>query len=177
MAEENNFNLNNSIFTPRIFPTSEQFTFHSVECKQVKDIINALPSNKAPGIDKVPTRVIKDCLLIILPFVTSIINASLSSSTFPGIWKTAEITPILKQGNHELPNNNRPISLLPVLSKVCERVAYNQFVTYLTTKKRLTTKQNGSKKWHSTETSLLRTTDAFLKGIDNKKLTACVLLH
>ena len=45
----------------------------------------------------------------------------------------------------------------------------------MTTKKRLTTKQNGSKKWHSTETSLLRTTDAFLKGID-KKLTACVLL-
>ena len=58
----------------------------------------------------------------------------------------------------------------------CERVAYNQFVTYLTTKKRLTTKQNGSKKWHSTETSLLRTTDTFLKGIDKKKLTACVLL-
>ena len=46
----------------------------------------------------------------------------------------------------------------------------------MTTKKRLTTKQNGSKKWHSTETSLLRTTDAFLKGIDNQKLTACVLL-
>ena len=176
MAEENNFALNNSIFTPRRFPTSEQFTFHSVECKQVEDIINAMPSNKAPGIDKVPTRVIKDYLPIILPFVTSIINASLSSSTSPGIWKTAEITPIPKQGNHKLPNSNRPISLLPVLSKVCERVAYNQFVTYLTTKKRLTTKQNGSKKWHSTETSLLRKTDAFLKGIDNKKLTACVLL-
>ena len=176
LAEENNFDFNNSIFTPRSFQTSEQFTFHSVEYKQVEDIINAMPSNKAPGIDKVPTRVIKDCLPIILPFVTPIINASLSSSTFPGIWKTAEITPIPKQGNHELPNNNRPISLLPVLSKVCERVAYNQFVTYLTTKKTLTTKQNGSKNWHSTETSLLRTTDAFLKGIDNKKLTACVLL-
>ena len=69
-----------------------------------------------------------------------------------------------------------PISLLPALSKVCERVANNQFVTYLTTKKRLTTKQNGSKKWHSTETSLLHMTDPFLKGIDNNKLTACVLL-
>ena len=79
LAEENNFDLNNSIFTPRSFPTSEQLTFHSVECKQVENIINAMPSNKAPGIDKVPTRVIKDCLPIILPFVTSIINASLSS--------------------------------------------------------------------------------------------------
>ena len=50
LAEENNFDLNNSIFTPRSFPTSEQFTFHSVECKQVEDILNAMPSNKAPGI-------------------------------------------------------------------------------------------------------------------------------
>ena len=96
LAEENNFDLNNSIFTSKSFPTSEQFTFHSVECKQVEDIINAMPSNKAPGIDKLPTRVVKDCLPIILPFVTSIINASLLSSTFPGIWKTAEITPIPK---------------------------------------------------------------------------------
>ena len=100
----------------------------------------------------------------------------MSSQNRDRICKTAEITPIPKQGNHELPDNNRPISLLPVLSKVCERDAYNQFVTYLTTKKTLTTKQNRSKNWHSTETSLLRKTDAFLKGIDNKKLTACVLL-
>ena len=134
------------------------------------------PSNKAPGIDKVPTRVLKDSLLITLPLITSIINASLLASTFPEVWKTAEITPIPKQGNHELPNNNRPISLLPALSKVCERVAYNQFVTYLTTKERLNTKQSDNRKCLSTEKSLIHTTDAFLKGIDDKKLTACVLL-
>ena len=56
-------------------------------------------------------------------------------------------------------------------------MAYNQFVTYLTTKERLTTKQSGDKKWFSTETSLLHTTDAFLKGIDDKKLIACMLLN
>ena len=54
--------------------------------------------------------------------------------------------PVPKQGNHELPNNNRPISLLHALSKVCERVAYNQFVTYLTTRERLTTQQSDNKK-------------------------------
>ena len=140
----------------------------------VADVIKAMPSNKAPGIDKMPTRVLKDSLLITLPFITSVINASLLASAFSEVWKTAEITPIPKQANHELPNSNRPISLLPALSKVCERVAYNQFVTYLTTKERLTTKQSGNKKWFSTETSLIHTTDAFLKGIDDKKLTACV---
>ena len=135
-----------------------------------------MPSNTAPGIDKVPTRVLKDSLLITLPLIMLIINASLLASTFPEVWKTAEITPIPKQGNHELPNNNRPISPLPALSKVCERVTYKQFVTYLTTKGRLTTKQSGNKKWFSTETSLIHTTDAFLKGIDDKKLTVYVLL-
>ena len=49
-------------------------------------------------------------------------------------------------------------------------------VTYLTTTKRPTAKQSGNRKWFSTETSLIHTTDAFLKGIDDKKLTACVLL-
>ena len=176
LAEEHNFVLHENAFTPKCFPTSEQFTFNYVDCKQVADVINAMPSNKAPGIDKVPTRVFKDSLLITLPFITSIINASLLASTFPEVWKTAEITPIPKQGNHELPNNNRLFSVLPALLKICERAAYNQVVTYLTTKERLTTKQSGNKKWFSTETSLIHTTAAFLKGTDDKKLTACIRL-
>ena len=64
------------------------------------------------------------------------------------------------------------------MSRVCKRVAYNQFVTYLTTSEGLTTKLRGNKKWFSTETSLIDTTDAFLKrivGVGNK-LTAYVLL-
>ena len=42
-----------------------------------------------------------------------------------------EVIPILKQGDHEVPDNNRPIALLPMLSKVCERIALNQFLPYL----------------------------------------------
>ena len=90
LTKEHNFDLHESAFTSRCFPTNEQFTFNYVECKQVADIINGMPSNNAPGIDKVPTRVLKDSLPIILPFITSIINVSLSSSTFPDVWKTAE---------------------------------------------------------------------------------------
>ena len=68
-------NLWLNAFSPKFFPTSEQFTFNYVDCKQVADVINAMPSNKAPGIDKVPTRVLKDSLLITLPFITSIISS------------------------------------------------------------------------------------------------------
>ena len=77
LAEEHNFVLHENAFTPKCFPTTEQFTLTYVDCKQVTDVINAMPSNKAPGIDKAPTRVLKDSLLITLPFITSITNASL----------------------------------------------------------------------------------------------------
>ena len=103
-----------------------------------------MATNKAPGIDKIPVRVIKDCLPAILSSLMSIINASFTTNTFPDAWKLAEVTPVLKSGDHEVPNNKRPISLLPVLSKVCERAAFNQFTAYLVSKERLTSKQSGN---------------------------------
>ena len=76
-----------------------------------------MPSDKAPGIDKISIRVIKHSLPAILPSVTSIINESLASNTFPMQWKTPEVIPVLEEGDHEKPNNYHPISLLPVLQK------------------------------------------------------------
>ena len=78
----------------------------------------------------------------------------------PSDWKFAEIFPILKEGDYEQASNNRPISLLPIMSKVCDKVALNQLTPYLTSKQRLATNQSGNRKWHSTETSLLSSTDA-----------------
>lgn len=120
-----------------------------------------MPTGKAPGNDKIPLRVIKDCLPAILPTLTSIVSNSLTSGVFPSIWETAEEIPIHKQCDHEKPENNRPISLLPILSKICERTALNQELN-----KRLSIKQSGNKKWHSTETSLIHTTDTILNAIE-----------
>ena len=81
-------------------------------------------------------KVIKDALPCILPTITEIVNCSLLTSVFPTIWKEAEVIPLLKDGDHEVANNNRPISLLPALSKICERVASNQLTEYMVQKKR-----------------------------------------
>ena len=86
------------------------------------------------------------------------------------------MSPILKDGDREIPNNYRPISLLSVLSKICERVAHDQLTSFLIANQRLSPKQCGNKKWNSTETSILQTTDAILEAIDKKQLTATVLL-
>ena len=133
-----------------------------------------LPSNKAPGSDKISTRVIKDGLSVII--ITYIINASLASGVFPGGWKQAEVTPIPKEGDHNQPGKNKLISLLPVLSKVCERIVLNQLTAYLTTNNCLSAKQSGNKKFHSTETTLISSSDAILTGMDKQDLSAMVLL-
>lgn len=63
-----------------------------------------------------------------------------------------------------------------MLSKICERVAHKQLISFLTANQCLSPMQSGNKKWNSTETSILQTTDAILEAIDKKQLTATVQL-
>ena len=132
--------------------------------------------DKSPGPDKVTARVLKDCLDVILGPLTDIINCSVLTSSFPAKWKEAEVIPILKDGDHEVAANNRPISLPPIASKVCERIVLDQVNSYLTENKLLTSHQRGNKKSHSTETLNILVTDNILEAMNDKKITALVLL-
>ena len=136
----------------------------------------SIPINKSPGPDKINMRIIRDSLPYILTPVTNIINSSLLSSTYPDSWKLAEVVPIPKEGNYEITSNNRPMSLLPILSKVCEKVALNQLTEYLNKYNLLSPCQSGNKRNHSTETININTTDRILKSMDQKKLTALILI-
>ena len=121
-----------------------------------------------------PLRVVS--ALCVVSTLTCLINLSFASNTFPQAGKKAEVIPHPKEGDHELPNNNRPISLLPALSKVLKRIALNQYLDYLTSHGRLTTHQRGNRKMHSTETLSLHVTDYIFKAIDAKKVTGMVLI-
>lgn len=131
----------------------------------------SIPSKKSPGYDKIPIRVFKDCLSAILPSITGLINNSFRSNIFPNVWKIAEIVPIPKMDDYQLANTNRPISLLPMLPKVCERVAHKQLTSYLSSYDWLSVFQSGNKKWYSTKTAIIHSNDFILNAIDKKKLT------
>ena len=128
------------------------------------------------GPDKVSMSVLKDCLPVVLGPITNIINFSFATSTFPDDMKLAEVIPLLKDSDHEVASNNRPLSLLNTVSKICERAVLNQFNSYLTRNKRLSVQQSGNKKQHSTETLNLLITDHLLDAMDNKKLYAVILI-
>ena len=95
---------------------------------------------------------------------------------FPLAWKKSEVIPTLKEGDYEIPNDNRPDSLLPVASEICERVVLNQLMEYMYQKGFLTEHQSGNKKLHSTETLNILVLDMILDAMDRKELTAAVLL-
>ena len=130
----NNINISDTslISTPMTRNSSEElFNFTPVTCTQVERIVSSMPSNKSPGPDKVSMRIIKECLPVILGPLTDIINCSFATSTFPNSWKASEVIPLLKDGDHEEPSNNRPLLMLAVASKICEKVALQQFSNYL----------------------------------------------
>ena len=155
---------------------SQNFSFVPVSRGEVRRTIMAFQSNKAPGHDKVRMSTIKDALPCILPVVTDMINRSLQTSVFPLAWKILEVTPLLKEGDHKVPaNKNRPLSLLPAISKICERVALNQLTSYMNEKKFLSKHQSGNKKLYSWETLGVFMTDKVFKAMDSKELTVIIL--
>ena len=152
------------------------FYFKPVSCSEVREVLTVMPSNKAPGYERIPLFVIKDCLPYILPTLIGLINSSFACSEFPRAWKKSVIVPHLKDGGHVVPNNNRPISLLPVHSKVAEKTALIQFNDFLTKQDILTQHHSGNRKNHSTETLSLLVTDHIFRAIDQQQLTAMVLI-
>jgi hypothetical protein len=80
------------------------------------------------------------------------------------------------EGDHELPSNNRSLSLLIVVSKICEKVVLCQFTTFLFHNECLTSHQSGNRRYHSLETLNVLVDDIILEAMDQKSVTALILL-
>ena len=82
-------------------------------------------------------------------------NTSIRSGIFPNDWKSAKVSPVFKHDDKEDSNNHRPISVIPVISEVIERIIHNQLYDYLITNNILSKYQSGFRPPHSTLTALL----------------------
>lgn len=154
----------------------EGFEFQNVNETDVKSVIKSLASDKASEYDKISARVLNDSCESIAPVISRLVNSSFQMAAFPKAWKIAEVIPVPKEGNSEEAANNRPISLLPILSKVSERLAHKQFVEFLITNDKLSLYQSGNRKMYSTETAHINVSDNLLKAIDEKSASLLVLL-
>ena len=87
---------------------------------------------------------------------------------FPDLLKIAKVKPLFKRGDTALLNNYRPISLLPTISKVFERVIYSQLYAYFNDNNLMSEQQYGFRAQHSTELASVKLVDPIIKQMDNR---------
>ena len=88
---------------------------------EVLKSLKMLNVNKATGSDGIPARLLRETVDIIAPSLTKLFNKSLQLGIIPDEWKVANVVPVYKKGRKDCVENYRPISLLPLVSKVLER--------------------------------------------------------
>ena len=175
-------NLSNNLppssrdFSEYLEPVDCVFNFSNITDDAVLRKILKLKSNKGVGPDNIPPKLIKDSAEVIAPYLSYIFNRSLSERKFPDDWKSARVCPIFKSGKRDECANYRPISILSAISKIFEKLVFEQLSRYLTTNKILTDYQSGFRKGFSTCFSLLRTTNEWLVNMDKGLINGVVFL-
>ena len=102
------------------------FSLSPITSQEVEDLLNSIPTNKATGADGVSARIVRIAASAISISLSKIINYCIENSKFPSAWKVAKVIPIYKgKGDQHDMSNYRPISVLPVLSKLFERHVSN----------------------------------------------------
>ena len=156
--------------------SSQSFYIKEVDQEKVGKIINKLSNSKSKDLFGLDTALIKTHSSTLIKPITHLINLSIRTGKFPQSWKTAIITPILKAGAPDHVGNYRPISILPVFSKVLEKVIAEQLVDHLESNELIYPKQFGFRSGYSTEMANCYLTENIKSSLDKANVVGAVFL-
>ena len=154
----------------------DYFHLASVSENSILTILKAIQVLKVAGIDNLSGRFLKNGAKVLSKHISDLYNLAITSEKFTDICKVAKLKPLYKKGSLTEPCDDRPISLLPLISKVIEKVIHNQTSTFLNSKNLLYTYQSGFRKKHSTEFCLSYLNNKILKGFDKGSMTLMILI-
>ena len=152
------------------------FSLKPVHPETVLKILSNLRGTSSCGTDEIEANVLKLIKTEITPVLTHIINLSISSQTFPQTWKLAKVIPLHKKKEVLLAKNYRPVSLLPVLSKVLERCIFLQITDYLEDNHLLHPSHHGFRAQHSTASALIQMFDTWIEAYEENEVSAVIML-
>jgi len=134
-------------------------------------------SNATCILDPIPTCLVKNCSDVLTPAITQMLNLSLLEGHVPASWKNAVVKPMLKKSGIEpILKNYRPVSNLPFVAKAAEKAVINQLMNYCTINHLLPDNQSSYRKYHSTETALVKVHNDILTSMDRQEITFLILL-
>ena len=151
-------------------PCSTILEFQPINSETTLKIINRLKSKSSHGFDNLSTKLLKEIKYEILNPLTHIINQSLTTGIFPELLKIAKISPIYKKDDKTKLNNYRPISILPSISKIFEKVIFSQIDDHFQSNNLYYTNQYGFRSFHSTELATLELVDRLVFDMDKSKI-------
>ena len=153
------------------------FSTRAVTPEEVDMVIRNLKNSKASGLDNLDTYILKITRKEIVPSVCHIVNLSLQANKFPNKWKTAKVIPLYKgQGSNLDPKNYRPVAILPILSKVVERLMFQQIANYMDANNFFNPNHHAYRSFHSTTTAMIQMYTTWLEAVDNGDMAAVCML-
>ena len=133
---------------------------------------------KSCELDPIPTHILKWVLPTLIPLITHIVNALLTSACFCEEWKTPVVKPLLKKKGLDLQEKNYcPVSNLPFFSKLVEHATLMHFDKHCREQHLLPDFQSAYRKGYSTKTSLMKMTNDIFWSMERKQVTAVIVLN
>ena len=147
-----------------------------VTLDQLHSVILSLPNKGSCVPGDVPVKILKLCFNYIGHFLLQIVNTSIVTESVPSSWKCAIVIPLHKRGEPSQAANFRPITNVPAICKIVEKLVHQQISAYLDYYCLFSPDQHGFMARHSTTTALLTVTDQILQGMDNSEITLLALI-
>ena len=151
------------------------FSFTPTTENEIENIIMSFQSKKC-DISTYPIEALKIIKCLISPLLAKIVNNSLNSGVFPQILKTGRVVPIFKSGDRKQVGNYRPISVLPILSKIFEKVVFNQLYQYFDAFNLLTSCQFGFRRKNSTSDAIINNLQYIYDNLDSGHTVISIFL-
>ncbi len=171
-----NFDCPTTVIDSEAVDISNLFCIKEVNEAKILEVIKNLSNSKAKDINNLDTLFIKKHSIDLVKPLTRLVNLSIRDNKFPNNWKKAIATPIFKTGDCDLISNYRPISILPALSKVLEKVVASQVIEHLETNQLLHPQQFGFRPKHSTETANIFFIESIKQSLDSGNVVGAVFL-
>ena len=158
-------------------PPNRSFYLYPTANEEIENIIKILKPKTSSGHDNISPKTLKKLYTGLVSPCVYIINLSLNTGIVPEAMKLAKVVPIFKNsGINTIMKNYRPVSLLPVLSKVLERIVYNRLFHYLMKHKIFSASQYGFQPNRSTEHAILELQDRIMKIMNKKECCVGVFM-
>ena len=161
--------ITSSVLPPLNYLTDNRIDHIEIQCDEILSLIRNLNPNMATVSDGISGQMLLLCdNSVVLPLKIVFQNI-LVASTYPVMWKLANVIPIFKKGDKQSINNYRPISLLPICGKMFEKIIFNNLYKYLNTNNLITKNQSGFRPCDSTTNQLLYLVNEIHKAFDDPK--------